>query len=195
MQSEPTEGQYYWYPPFHTFFSPAQQRGRRPACKPGAWKLDGGSHSSEQQKESWNTCCGGSASDHWEAQSPLSVTAAKRNTLIPQQTIRKIGALWQQSHQTELAAAMYTFLIKASDIHFTLYRHSLTWRIPTGNSGVGAVVSQRRKSGCGLVSFSRAFSRDCSQRMRRWTFCSISQWPRVDAVSSSWRATYTFSKK
>ena len=69
---------YYYYPPFHTSSSPAQQRGRRPECRPGAWKPDGGSHSSEQQKESWNTCCGGSASDHWEAQSPLSVTAAKK---------------------------------------------------------------------------------------------------------------------
>lgn len=32
--------------------------------------------------------CGGSASDHWEAQSPLSVTAAKRTTVIRKQTIR-----------------------------------------------------------------------------------------------------------
>ena len=87
-------------------------------------------------------------------------------------------ALWLQSH-------IYTPLRKACGTHFTLYRHYLTWRIPTGNSGVEAVVSQRRKSGCGLVRFSRAFSRDCSQRMSRWTFCSISQWPRVDAVSSS----------
>lgn len=186
---------YYYYPPFHTFSSPAQQRGRRPECRPGAWKPDGGSHSSEQQKESWNTYCGGSASDHWEAQSPLSVTAAKKNNTHSSIDYQKIAALWQQSHQAELTVVYVRFPDESLWHTFTLYRQSLTWRIPTGNSGVGAVVSQRRKSGCGLVSFSRAFSRDCSQRMSRWTFCSISQCPRVDAVSSSWRATYTCSKK
>ena len=62
--------------------------------------------------------------------------------------------------------------------------------MPMGKSGVGAVVSQSRKSGCGLVIFSRAFSSSFSQRMSRWQFCSISQWPRAEAVSSSCRATW-----
>ena len=100
---------YYYYPPFHTSSSPAQQRGRRPECRPGAWKPDGGSHSSEQQKESWNTCCGGSASDHWEAQSPLSVTAAKKNNTHSSTDYQKIAALWLQFHQAELTVVYVRF--------------------------------------------------------------------------------------
>ncbi len=64
-----------------------------------------------------------------------------------------------------------------------------TWSMPIGNSGVGAVVSQSLKSGWGLVSCSRAFSNSFSQRMSRWQFCSMSQWPLVEAVSNSCRAT------
>ena len=39
--------------------------------------------------------------------------------------------------------------------------------IPMGNSGVGAVVNQSLKSGCGLVSRSNAFSKSMSHRTRR----------------------------
>ena len=70
-----------------------------------------------------------------------------------------------------------------------------TWSMPMGKSAVGCVVSQSLKSGCGLVMLSRAFSSSLSQWMRRWQFCSISQWPLWAAVSSSCSATYTYNTR
>lgn len=37
------------------------------------------------------------------------------------------------------------------------YYHHLC-KIPIGKAGVGSVVNQRRKSGCGLLIFSKCFS-------------------------------------
>lgn len=64
-------------------------------------------------------------------------------------------------------------------------------RIPMGKPLVGSVVSHRRKSGWGLVTLSRDFSRSFSHLTRRWQFCSISHCPRATAVSSSCRASCT----
>ena len=58
-----------------------------------------------------------------------------------------------------------------------------------GKPSVGSVVSHRRKSGWGLVTLPRAFSRSFSHWTRRWQFCSVSHCPRATAISSSCRAT------
>lgn len=63
-------------------------------------------------------------------------------------------------------------------------------RMPMGKSLMGSVVSQRRKSGWGLVILSSVFSRSFSHFTNRWQFCSISHWPRATAVSNSWNANY-----
>jgi hypothetical protein len=69
--------------------------------------------------------------------------------------------------------------------------HTLSdlWRIPIGNSGVGSVVSHRRKSGWGLLILSSTFSRSLNHLTNRWQFWSINHWPRAIAVSRSWRAS------
>ena len=54
---------------------------------------------------------------------------------------------------------------------------------PSGKRSVGSVVSHRRKSLCGLRSFSRIFSRVLSQRGSRWQFCSMIHRPRCAPVS------------
>ena len=55
-------------------------------------------------------------------------------------------------------------VLKTCNYMYTYCTFNDFCNIPIGKSGVGAVVSQRRKSGCGLVILSRAFSRSMSQR-------------------------------
>ena len=113
---------------------------------------------------------------------------------VPQIQLQTIGRFchnFQRSLHTTTELTHYDWDSEMQDLlhHGYIVRAAQTWSIPIGNSGVGAVVSQSLKSGWGLVIFSRAFSSSLSQRISRWQFCNISQCPRVDAVSKSWRAT------
>ena len=63
-------------------------------------------------------------------------------------------------------------------------------KIPMGKVCIGSVVSQSRKSGWGLTSFSNCFSKSLSHFTNKWQFCNINHWPRATAVSSNCKATW-----
>lgn len=87
------------------------------------------------------------------------------------------------------------FLIRTNSIlckHHTLRD---LCRIPIGNSGVGSVVSQSLKSGCGLLILSRTFSSSLNHFTSKWQFWSISHWPLAIAVSRSCKANCKTNNK
>lgn len=57
-----------------------------------------------------------------------------------------------------------------------------------GKDSTGSVVNHRRKSGCGLLTFSSCFSTSLMKESRRWQFWNINHCPRDIAVSSRLRA-------